>query len=49
LRLQILFSSDDGALAIRDHLLLSVPWADDGTFDVDRFVRGPWEGEALAL
>jgi hypothetical protein len=49
LRLRLLSSSDDRALAIRDHLLLSVPWADDGTFDVDSFVRGFWEGEALAL
>lgn len=29
--------------------MLSVLWADDGTFKVARFVRGPWEDEALAL
>ncbi len=29
--------------------VLSVLWADDGSFDVDSFVRGSWEDEALAL
>ena len=29
--------------------VLSVLWADDGAFEVLRFVRGPWEDEALAL
>jgi hypothetical protein len=29
--------------------VLSVLWADDGTFDVVDFVRGSWEKEALAL
>ena len=29
--------------------VLSVLWADDGSFEVDRFVRGSWEDEVLAL
>jgi hypothetical protein len=29
--------------------LLSVLWADDGSSEVARFVRGPWEHEAVAL
>ena len=29
--------------------VLSILWADDGTFEVVGFVRGPWEEEALAL
>ena len=29
--------------------VLSVLWADDGTFKVAAFTRGPWENEALAL
>jgi hypothetical protein len=29
--------------------VLSVLWADTGAFEVVRFVRGPWEDEALAL
>ena len=29
--------------------VLSVLWADDGTFNVVDFVRGSWENEALAL
>ena len=29
--------------------VLSVLWADDGTFDVASFARGPWEDEALVL
>lgn len=29
--------------------VLSVLWADDGSFEVVDFVRGPWEEEALAL
>ena len=29
--------------------VLSVLWADDGTFNVVDFVRGSWEKEALAL
>ena len=28
---------------------LSVLWAEDGCFEVDSFVRGSWEDEALAL
>ena len=33
----------------RGDKLLSVLWADDGTFRVDHFVRGPWEDEVLEL
>jgi len=33
----------------RGDRLMSVLWADDGSFLVERFVRGPWEDEALAL
>lgn len=29
--------------------VLSVQWADDGSFTVESFVRGSWEEEALAL
>ncbi|MBR0662207.1 hypothetical protein [Neoroseomonas oryzicola] len=29
--------------------VLRVLWADDGTFEVETFVRGPWEAEALAM
>ena len=29
--------------------VLRVLWADDGSFAVAAFVRGPWEAEALAL
>ena len=29
--------------------VLSVLWADDGSFTVESFVRGSWEEEALAL
>jgi len=29
--------------------VLSVLWADDETFEVVHFARGPWEAEALAL
>jgi hypothetical protein len=29
--------------------VLSLLWADDGSFAVDRFIRGSWEGEALVL
>jgi len=29
--------------------MLGVLWSDDGSFEVVRFVRGAWEGEALAL
>jgi hypothetical protein len=29
--------------------VLSVLWADDGSFAVESFVRGSWEEEALAL
>jgi hypothetical protein len=29
--------------------LLSILWANDGTFEVVGFIRGPWEDEALAL
>src|SRR3954453_3586699 len=29
--------------------VLSVLWADDGTFNVVDFVRGSWDNEALAL
>lgn len=29
--------------------VLSVLWADDGTSEVGRFVRGSWEDDALAL
>ena len=32
-----------------DAKILSMLWAEDGAFDVDSFVRGAWEGEALAL
>ena len=28
---------------------LSVLWADDGSFEVDSFVRGSWEDEVLVL
>ena len=30
-------------------MVLSVLWAEDGSCEVDRFVRGSWEDEALAL
>jgi hypothetical protein len=33
----------------RDFKVLSVLWADDGSFEVDSFVRGSWEDEALVL
>jgi hypothetical protein len=33
----------------RGSKVLSVLWADDGTFEVGRFVRGSWEDEALVL
>ena len=33
----------------RGSKVLSVLWADDGSFGVDSFVRGPWEDEALVL
>jgi len=29
--------------------VLSVLWADNGSFEVDSFVRGSWEDEALVL
>ena len=29
--------------------VLGVLWADDGSFEVDSFVRGQWEDEALML
>jgi hypothetical protein len=29
--------------------VLSILWADDGSFDIAAFTRGPWEQEALAL
>jgi hypothetical protein len=29
--------------------LLSLLWADAGTFEILRFIRGPWEDAALAL
>jgi hypothetical protein len=29
--------------------VLSILWADDGAIEVATFIRGPWEGEALAL
>lgn len=29
--------------------VLGVLWSDGGAFEVDTFVRGPWEDEALAL
>jgi hypothetical protein len=29
--------------------VLSVLWADDGSFEVGSFVRGSWEDEALVL
>ena len=32
-----------------DSKVLSVLWAEDGSFAVDSFVRGSWEDEALAL
>ena len=32
-----------------DGKLLSVLWSEDGPFEVDSFVRGSWEDEALAL
>ena len=39
-----------GLEAWRDDVkVLSVLWADDGSFEVDSFVRGSWEDEALAL
>ena len=33
----------------RGSKVLSVLWADDGSFEVDSFVRGSWEDEALVL
>ena len=33
----------------RGAMVLSVLWADNGSFEVDRFVRGSWEDEALVL
>ena len=33
----------------RDDLLLRMLWADDGSLDVARFVRGAWEDEVLAI
>lgn len=33
----------------RGDKVLSVLWADSGSFEVDRFVRGSWEDEALLL
>jgi hypothetical protein len=33
----------------RGSKVLSVLWADNGSFEVDSFVRGPWEDEALLL
>ena len=33
----------------RDAKVLSILWADNGSFEVDRFVRGSWEDEALLL
>ena len=32
-----------------DDKVLSVLWAEDGSHEVDSFVRGSWEDEALAL
>jgi hypothetical protein len=32
-----------------DRKVLGVLWAEGGSFEVDRFVRGSWEDEALAL
>jgi hypothetical protein len=32
-----------------DRKVLGVLWAEDGSFEVDRFIRGSWEDEALAL
>ena len=29
--------------------LLSILWAEDGSYEVDSFVRGSWEDDALAL
>jgi hypothetical protein len=29
--------------------VLDMLWADDGRIEIARFVRGPWEGAALAL
>jgi hypothetical protein len=29
--------------------VLSILWADDGRFEVAKFIRGPWEDLALAL
>ena len=33
----------------RGAMVLSVLWADSGSFEVDSFVRGSWEDEALLL
>jgi hypothetical protein len=33
----------------RGDMVMSVLWADDGAFLVERFERGSWEDEALAL
>lgn len=33
----------------RDTKVLRVLWADNGAFEVDSFVRGSWEDEALVL
>jgi hypothetical protein len=32
-----------------DTEVLRVLWADDGTYDVAKFIRGPWEEAALLL
>ena len=32
-----------------DSKVLSVLWAEDGSFEVDSFFRGSWEDDALAL
>jgi hypothetical protein len=29
--------------------VLGILWADDGTWEVTSFLRGPWEADALSL
>ncbi len=36
-------------ICFADATLLSVLWAEVGSFEVVRFIRGPWEDGALAL
>jgi hypothetical protein len=38
-----------GLEAWHDTEVLRVLWADDGAYEVTRFIRGPWEAAALLL